>query len=141
MRAIANSANFPEVADDYRRKFTGQLSGSVEPSTKCTFVGMYQRVCRKCKVESVNLESTYLASGPHHPCPVPQYPVLHLVTLVQPELYAVHFYYTDMLSIAIICITLVQKPYYVKNGFCYRSPSTSELTLSSDCKVIGVFDS
>ena len=25
---------------------------------------------------------------------------------VQPELYAVHFYYTDMLSIAIICITL-----------------------------------
>ena len=25
---------------------------------------------------------------------------------MQPELYAVHFYYTDMLSIAIICITL-----------------------------------
>jgi hypothetical protein len=45
-------------SDDYRQKFTGQLSRGVARSCQSTWVGMYGRVCRKLILESLNREST-----------------------------------------------------------------------------------
>jgi hypothetical protein len=55
--SIPGTIDDRRVSDDYRQKFTGQLSGGVARGIHCTVVGRYWRVCRILSLESMNLES------------------------------------------------------------------------------------